>query len=143
VSLAYTTAEAVASHLRGTILTVVDGDGVKMKECDRQHMEKFDNYDYPSSFLNDVNRVRERLLKDVAKVTHSFAVVVFHRSEEGNLSTILNALVRDTVDKLTSDPTRGGIARNTRVARIDTDEGFLEPHCAAILQVEVVYLSQV
>jgi|GEM_PF-5239438 len=138
----YTTAEDVLLDLVADIKTV-SVNGRTMKDCERHHQEDYENYEYPSSFLNDVRRDRMRFLQDVIKVTHTIVVVVFDYSEEGDLGTKLDALIRATVDKILDDVTRGTKVYNTKVVRVVTDEGFLEPHCVGILTLEVSYLSRV
>lgn len=138
----YTTAEDVLADLVTDIKAVVIGSET-MKNCERHHQEDYENYEYPSSFLNDVRRDRTRYLQDVIKILHTVVVVVFDYSMEGDLGTRLDALIRATIDKILDDVTRGNKVYNTKVVRVVTDEGFLEPHCVGILTLELTYLSRV
>ena len=113
----YTTAEDVLADLVTDIKAVVIGSET-MKNCERHHQEDYENYEYPSSFLNDVRRDRTRFLQDVIKVLHTIVVVVFDHSEAGDLGTKLDALIRATVDKILDDVTRGDKTYNTKVVRV-------------------------
>jgi hypothetical protein len=133
----YGTREEVASSLELSLISVAG-----MKKVDRQHFENFANYQYPSAFLNEVRDTRQAFLKNVIKVQGMYTAVLFDKSEAGDLSTKLNSLVNLGLTAILTDVTRGGKAYNTTVVAIDTDEGFMAPHCVAILTIQVLYLSQ-
>jgi hypothetical protein len=132
------TREAIAAWLESALLGISG-----MKRVDRQHMENFENYEYPSAFLNELRESRKYVCSDVLLITASYTVVIFSKSEDGNMSTLLNTLITQGLTALTSDGSAGGVAYGVEVASISTDQGFMEPHCAAIFMVNVSYLGQV
>jgi hypothetical protein len=138
--LVYATPEQIGASLETALKSIVGVN--KLQRVDRQHHEDFDNYAYPSGYINDVRRDITRVLKNVLKVVHTFDIIVFGRSEGGDLATLLNTLMDDSCAAIIADPTRGGIAYNTRVLRTDTDEGFYEPVYVAAIMVEVHYLAR-
>lgn len=133
--------ETMLAKLETNIGAIVVG-ARSMKKVDRQHYENFENYEYPSAFINDVREPRTPYLKDVVKVLWSVVVIVFDHSEGDDLSTKLNALIAATKAKLKSDTDLNGQAYTVKTVQIDTDEGFLFPHCVAIFTLEILYLSQ-
>lgn len=140
MALIYATAEQIGENLRTTMLGIVGVNNPK--RVDRQHHEDFNNYAYPSCYINDVRRDITRILKDVILVKHTFDIIIFGRSEGGDMATLLNSLIDDSCGAIISDPTRGGFAYDTRIIRIDTDEGYYEPVYVAALAVEVYYLAR-
>lgn len=141
MALVYATAEEIGASLVLALKPGIVGNNA-LQRVDRQHAEDFNNAEYPSAFVNDVRREITRVLKDVVRVVHSFDIVVFNRSEEGDLATKINSLINDTSEALINDPTRGGIAYNTRIIRVVTDGGAYEPIYVAAFEVEVYYLAR-
>jgi hypothetical protein len=136
MSLRYTTPEAVMAYLEARVRLIT---GVNTVE--RQRAERFENFEYPSAFINDVRRDRQVACYDLTKVTHTFAVIVFTRLES-NMITGLNALVENAVTNILADPKCGGLTYSFDVTRVDTDSGVLHPLAAAIIMVEAVYLTR-
>jgi hypothetical protein len=112
-----------------------------MQKVDRQHYENFANYAYPSAFLNDLRESRQYFLKDVIKVVWSVSIVAFDYSEGEGLSTKLNSLLKLVKAKIGSDPTLQGQCYTTKITSVDTDRGFLFPHCVGIFILEIMYLE--
>lgn len=140
--LIYTTKEAITQHLEDTITTMIQAQNPNGK-VDRQHFEDFGNYEYPSAFLNEVRDTPKRYARDLTKMVSMYTIILFDHSEAEELSTKLNSLVKLGKEALLESPTRGGIAYNTNIVSIDTDEGFLFPHCVAVFTVEVTYLTEI
>lgn len=135
-ALYFTTREAITAYLE-TALKNISG----MKKVDRQHYENFAEYDYPSAFLNEIRDTRRTHLLDIIEVKSLYTAIIFSKSETANLSTILNGLIQSGLTALLADQTCGGKAYSVDIQSVNTDEGFLAPHCAAIFMVEIMYLS--
>lgn len=113
-----------------------------MQRVDRQHYEDFNNYAYPSAFINDIREDRTYILQDVVKVDWSVVVIAFDMSESENLDTKLNALTKLVKAKLHSDTTLNSKAYTLTIGGVDTDRGFMFPHCVAIFSLNIMYLEK-
>lgn len=136
MSVYYGTKEGIATDVYNSLVSLYAAARVE-----RQYMEQ-GNYSYPAVFMNDMTEERTRYLKDVVLVKWTLALILFVYDEGSTLSTTLNTEIAKVCDKLNNDPTRGGIAYNTKILRVDTAEGFKIPHGVAIVSVEILYLSQ-
>ena len=92
--------------------------------------------------MNDVREQRERKLLDVVLITWTVLLVLYIYDDSRTLSTTLNADIKKAKDIIKADVTLGGKVYNTRIIQIDTDEGFLRPHAAGLLTLEITYLSE-
>jgi hypothetical protein len=136
MALKYGTKETMIAKIASNLLAITG-----MKKVDRQHYEDFSNYEYPSCFVNDVRETREYVLKDLIKVLWTVVVVAFDMSESGDLSTKLNALLVKVKTAISADTTLNGQCYNVKIVSVDTDGGFMFPHCVGIFTLEIVYLE--
>lgn len=137
MALVYTTPEAVFAKIE-TILIAAG-----FKRVDRQHVEDFNNYEYPSAFLNDVTRNRIEVCQNVSHYNPHYGVIVaFTRDDTGSMQTTLNSLIATTISAFSADRTLGGLVTALRTKKVTTDQGYYAPHCVAIIPFEVEYLER-
>ena len=108
---------------------------------DRQKQEIFGDYKYPLAFINDSSESRTYVLSDCIKVEWTVVIVAYNLAGD-TPSTVLNSLISIVKSGVESDITLGGNAYNTKIIRIDTDEGFAYPNCMALFTVVISYMSE-
>ena len=135
MSLVFGNKESMLSELEANLKS----GGIKY--VDRQKQEIFGDYQYPLAFINDSSESRTYILTDCIKVEWTIAVVAYALAGT-TPSTSVNSLISIVKSGIEADITLGGNAYNTRIIRIDTDEGFAYPNCMALVTVVISYLSE-
>jgi hypothetical protein len=113
-----------------------------MQRVDRQHYEDFDNYTYPSAFINDIRETRRGFLHDVWRVNWTVAIVAFDYSEAAVLSTKLNVLLKTIKTAVNNDYTLNGQAYSIVIDDVSTDAAIAFPHCVGLFSVSIMYLEK-
>jgi len=134
MSVYYGTKETIITNVYNVLVSLYNSQTV-----DRQYVEP-GNYGYPSIYINDTSQTRKRILKDVVLIEWTINLVLFVYDEGSTLSTTINTELDRVCDKLKDDPTRGGLAYNTEIERIDLE--FEKPHAVALFTIKVIYLGQ-
>jgi hypothetical protein len=97
---------------------------------------------YPGIYVNDLREDRTQILKDIARVDFSVAIVgwVWALDNE-NLGTKLNTFITATKTAFRTDPTRGSQAYDTAIESITTDGGNRHPQGMFVMSLRIPFFS--
>ncbi len=133
--------ENIAKNIVTTLLAA--NDPLNIKYVTRQPFEfnELSNAQYPAILVQTTSEDRsDATIGDTSilrESTITYELFGFVKSTE--VDTARNELVETIEESLDADRTRGGLALDTQITNIETDEGVILPVGGVIVTVEVMY----
>ncbi len=138
--------ESIASNIRTTIANI--SSPITIKKITRQpfNIDELAQAQYPAVIVQSSLETREDAeLGEGAKTrigNIEFVILGYVQGSESNIDTLRNQLITTIETALETDITRGGVAKDTQVTEVETDEGTLFPIGGIRMTVNVMYEFQ-
>ena len=135
--------EDIASNIRTAIANI--SSPITIKKITRQpfNLDELAQSQYPAVIVQSSLETREDIeLGDGAKTrlgSIDFVILGYVQGAESNIDTLRNQLITAIETALETDITRGGVAKDTQVTEVETDEGTLFPIGGIRMTVNCVY----
>jgi len=135
--------EDIASNIRTTIANI--SSPITIKKITRQpfNIDELAQAQYPAVIVQSSLETREDVeLGEGAKTrigNIEFVIIGYVQGSESNIDTLRNELITTIETALETDITRGGVAKDTQVVEVETDEGTLFPIGGIRMTINVMY----
>lgn len=133
--------ETIAGHIITTLSAMTSPVTLKKVTRDPFDYERLSNAQFPAAWVQSGDETREDISSG-ASVRRlgiiSYRIIGFVKG--ASIDTARNQLIEAIEESLESDRTRGGIAFDTQVTDVGTDEGTLDPIGGITMTVRVRYI---
>ena len=135
--------ESIASNIRTAITNI--SSPITIKKITRQpfNIDELAQSQYPAVIVQSSLETREdQEIGSGAKTrigSIDFVILGYVQGAESNIDTLRNQLITAIETALETDITRGGVAKDTQVTEVETDEGTLFPIGGIRMTVNCMY----
>ena len=136
------TRENIASNLV-TVIGSISSPSVRKVTRQPFELDELSQAQYPAVIVQSSLETREDAeLGEGAKTrigNIEFVILGYVQGSESNIDTLRNQLITTIETALETDITRGGVAKDTQVTEVETDEGTLFPIGGIRMTISVMY----
>jgi hypothetical protein len=136
--------EDIASNIVTTLSAVTQPVAVKYVTREPFDFEKLSNAQYPAILVRSADEDRENDTVG-GSISHRMATINYQLVcyvKGSQIDTARNDIIEAVEESLDVDRTRGGVALDTQIISIETDEGSIAPIGGVILTLRVLYKYQ-
>ena len=136
--------EQIAVDLVDTLEQITKPVKVKYVTREPFDFEKLSNAQFPAILVQSADEDREDNTVG-GSISHRMATINYQLVcyvKGSQIDTARNKIIEAVEESLDSDRTRGGVALDTQIVSVETDEGSIAPIGGVILTLRVLYKYQ-
>ena len=136
--------EKIAVDLVDTLEQITKPVKVKYVTREPFDFEKLSNAQFPAILVQSADEDREDNTVG-GSISHRMATINYQLVcyvKGSQIDTARNKIIEAVEESLDSDRTRGGVALDTQIVSVETDEGSIAPIGGVILTLRVLYKYQ-